>query len=553
MTQPRVLIFTACYNERDNIGPIIDQIAASVPYADILVVDDNSPDGTWGVIESKKPHYPQLVSVKRPGKLGIGSAHKYALYYAMREGYDKVVTMDADFSHDPGQLPALLAAHRPNTFVTGSRYCEGGTSDYKGYRDIVSRMGNKVARVMLGVRIHELTTYFRVFDVESLRRLPLRLVAASGYSYGVELIYHLRKAGVELREVPIHFTDRTRGASKIPRFQIFKSALDLCVLGLRRLHPLRDLTPDTFVTDVCASCGDRVLAMKHSGSGSGAAPDQSRLDSNAYRATSVGERDYPAVFTCLACGLEQVPASQVPAALEVTYEGVVDRIYLQNKYARERTYRRAFDQIAPFMPSSPGTMLEVGAYCGLFLKEAARRGWNGTGVEPSAWASAFARDISGVDVRTGFLSDLKPQLAASYDVVVSWDVLEHVRDPLAFLRLCGTFLGQGSTLAISTLDVDTWAPRLLGKRWPWLMNMHIFYFSRGTLKTLLANAGFELVHCAPYVHYASLRHLYRGGLRLLPAFLQRLGERLIGIVPQNVVIPVAFGDIKLFVARKVGP
>lgn len=553
MTLPRVLVFTTCYNERDNIGLMIDQIAATLPQADILVVDDNSPDGTWGVIESKKAEYPQLVAVKRPGKLGIGSAHKYALFYAIREGYDKVITMDADFSHDPQRLPALLAAHGPNTFVTGSRYCEGGTSDYKGYRDIVSRIGNKVARVMLGVRIHELTTYFRVFDVQSLRRLPLRLVAASGYSYGVELIYHLRKAGVELKEVPIHFTDRTRGASKIPRFQIFKSALDLCVLGMRRMNLLRDLTPDTFVEDACASCGDRVLAMKHPGSGSGAAPQDGTPDRDAYRATSVGERDYPAVFVCLACGLEQVPASQVPPALESTYESVVDDIYLQNMPARERTYRRAFDQIMPFIPSSPGTILEVGAYCGLFLKEVGLRGWKGTGVEPSAWASAYARDAIGVDVRTGFLDEVKPQLSPQYDVVVSWDVLEHVRDPLAYLKLCGTFLPTGGTLAISTLDVDTWMPRLLGKRWPWLMNMHIFYFSRGTLKTLLANAGFELVHCASYVHYASLRHFFRGGLRLLPGFLQALGERLIFLVPQRILIPVAFGDIKLFVAKKVAP
>ena len=544
----RVLVFTTCYNERDNIGPMIDQIAEAVPEADILVVDDNSPDGTWGVIQKKAKLYPQLTSVKRPGKLGIGSAHKYALYYAMRNGYDKVVTMDADFSHNPRLIPSLLAAHEPGTFVTGSRYCEGGTSDYKGYRDVVSRMGNKLARAVLGVRIHELTTYFRVFDVHSLKRLPLRLVAASGYSYGVELIYHLRKAGVELREVPIHFSDRTHGASKIPRFQIVKSAFDLLLLGLRRLNLLRDLRPDTFVWDPCACCGDRVLAMKHFASSSSIT--EGDLDSEEYKATAVGARDYPAVYVCLACGLEQVPESLVPQTLENAYESVVDSTYLDNKPAREHTYRRSFDRIQLYLPERTGALLEVGAYCGLFLKEAQRRGWTAEGVEPSVWASKFANEQMGVRVRQGYLHDLLPELRPQYDVVATWDVLEHVRDPLSYLKQCGSLLPAGGTLAFSTLDVDTWAPRVLGTRWPWLMNMHLFYFSRHTLKTLLDKAGFDLVQCKPYVHYASLRHIYKGGLRVMPGFLQRVLSLFTSLVPQKLLVPVALGDIKLFIARK---
>ena len=148
--QGRTLIFTACYNERENIGLLIDQVASVVPEADILVVDDNSPDGTWDVLQEKKREHPQLICVQRPRKLGIGSAHKYALFYAMREGYKTLVTMDADFSHDPRAIPALLAAHGPKAFVTGSRYCEGGKSDYTGYRDFVSRMGNIAARWIWG-------------------------------------------------------------------------------------------------------------------------------------------------------------------------------------------------------------------------------------------------------------------------------------------------------------------------------------------------------------------------------------------------------------------
>jgi dolichol-phosphate mannosyltransferase len=289
-----LLVFTTCYNERENIGPLIDQIAQAVPAADILVVDDNSPDGTWEVIQAKAEQWPQLRSVMRPRKLGIGSAHKYALFYAMRERYATLVTMDADFSHDPRTIPDLLRAHGKNVFVTGSRYCPGGSSNYTGYRDFVSRLGNFAARWALTMPLRELTTYFRVFDVDSLKALPLHRINAAGYSYGVQLIYYLRKAGVELREVPIHFVDRSRGASKIPRLQILLSAADLFMLALQRVKLFRDLTPDLFVDDACINCHDRVLAAKY------------------------GEHSvHQPVFFCLCCGVEQIPRS-VPRRLNFT-------------------------------------------------------------------------------------------------------------------------------------------------------------------------------------------------------------------------------------------
>ena len=262
MQRSSILVFTTCYNERDNIGPLVDEIVRDLPAANILIIDDNSPDGTWDVILEKAKTYKQITAVKRPRKLGVGSAHKYALFFAMREDYDTLITMDADFSHDPKYLSELLRIHAKNTFVTGSRYCVGGTSDYKGYRNFVSRLGNVAARFALGVKLKELTTFYRVFDVESLRRLPLRRIDADGYGYGIQLIYYLRKTGVELREVPIHFADRTHGVSKIPRWQILVSAFDLFKLAAMRLNIARDLQPDVFIDDACMHCGDRVLAMK---------------------------------------------------------------------------------------------------------------------------------------------------------------------------------------------------------------------------------------------------------------------------------------------------
>jgi len=551
MIRSRVLVFTTCYNERDNIGQIIDQIAMYSPNVDILVVDDNSPDGTWDIIKEKQRTHTNLYAVKRPGKLGIGSAHKYAIFYAMREKYETLVTMDADFSHDPKMIPALLKAHEKNCFVTGSRYCAGGTSDYTGYRDVVSRLGNVLARRVLGVKIRELTTYFRVFDVETLRRLPLRHVAASGYSYGVELVYHLRKAGVTLKEVPIHFVDRTRGASKIPRLQIFRSAIDLFILGMRRLNFLRDLQPDVIVDDACGNCGDHALAMKHFGSTAvQGSVNETPLEVSTYRCTAVGSREYPPVYTCLNCGLEQVPRSAFPPSLESIYQGVTDDGYLENIGARRKTYRRCFDQLSPFLPSQPGKLLEVGSYCGIFLREAEKRGWTAIGIEPSVWASTYAREVSGVNVVQGFLSGNLNNLNGPYDLVVSWDVLEHVRNPHEFLVECAQQLSDDGILCVSTLDIDTWMPKLLGTRWPWLMNMHLFYFASRSIKEVFRRAGLEVHSIRPYVHYARLKYFLDGATRILPSFARRPIELILKVVPNSIILPIYFGDIKMYVLKK---
>jgi len=506
-TTSRLLVFMPCYNERDNIGSLIEEIVSTVPQADILLVDDNSPDGTLNVILEKQKTYPKYI-------------------------------------------PTLLQALEKNTFVAGSRYCRGGSCDYTGSRNLVSRVGNFIARRLLSVTTHDLTTSFRAFSVEDLHDLPLRHVHGSDYSYGIQLSYHLRKSGVTLREVPIHFTDPARRASKIPRLQVLLSAWDLLVLAAKRFNRYRELGPDQFVSDACPGCGDQVLALKHFGNRAGQETREQESSAAAYRCTSVAQRSYPPVYTCLRCGLQQVPASAIPRDLEQLYQDVVDQQYLSNIAARERTFHRLFDQIASSLPATPGRMLEVGAYCGLFAREATKRGWQVDGVEPSAWAAKYARETIGVNVYPGFLADNRSRLSAEYDVVVSWDVLEHVRDPLRFVRECGDYLGPSGMLCFSTLDVDTWFPRLLQLRWPWLMDMHLYYFDRHVVKELLSRAGFDLVRAETYVHYAFVKYALRSAVRSLPAPVGRLANKLIALIPTRAIVPVGFGDVKVYIAGK---
>lgn len=161
-----------------------------------------------------------------------------------------------------------------------------------------------------------------------------------------------------------------------------------------------------------------------------------------------------------------------------------------------------------------------------------------------------AREQFGIDVLQGRVADNRQHLREVYDVVAAWDVLEHVRDPARFLRECATFLRTGGLLCISTLDIDTWFPRAMGKHWPWLLDMHLFYFDRATMKDLLYRNGFALVAAEPYVHYARLGYALDGLAASLPRPLDS-GIRTVGkFMPRDLEIRVALGDIKLYVARK---
>ena len=162
----------------------------------------------------------------------------------------------------------------------------------------------------------------------------------------------------------------------------------------------------------------------------------------------------------------------------------------------------------------------------------------------------YARDVTGACVHEGLLSENQAKLERKYDAVVSWDVLEHVRDPLRFLRECAEFLEAGGVFCFSTLDIDTWPPRLLGKRWPWLIDMHVHYFDRHVMQDMLARAGLELLRAESYTHYARLSYVITGAMRVLPEALGTLLRPLMRLAPPRLMVPVALGDIKLYVARK---
>lgn len=213
--QPRALVVLPTYNERENLPRIVPAILAQADTLDVLIVDDNSPDGT-GELADALAADARVAVLHRPEKRGLGSAYVAGFRWALEGGYAHVFEMDADFSHDPADLPRLLAAARESDLVVGSRWIPGGgTSNWSLLRRGISRGGSLYARLILGLPVHDLTSGFKCFRAEVLATLDLESVCSNGYAFQIELNYQCYRRGFRVREVPILFVDRRVGQSKM--------------------------------------------------------------------------------------------------------------------------------------------------------------------------------------------------------------------------------------------------------------------------------------------------------------------------------------------------
>jgi dolichol-phosphate mannosyltransferase len=222
------LVCIPTYNERDNLEPITQAVLAADPRVDILVVDDNSPDGTGKLADELAAREPRIRVLHRAKKEGLGRAYLHAFREALAAGYTYILEMDADFSHDPRYLPGLLdMALGGADLVLGSRYVPGGgTVNWGVGRRFISRGGSLYARSILGVGIRDLTGGFKCFHRRVLESIELDAVKSTGYAFQIELTYRTLKKGFTVREVPIVFEDRRVGQSKMSR-KIFLEALTM--------------------------------------------------------------------------------------------------------------------------------------------------------------------------------------------------------------------------------------------------------------------------------------------------------------------------------------
>ncbi len=239
----RVLVVIPTYNEADNVRIIVERVRTAVPGVDVLVADDNSPDGTGAVADELAAADGQVHVLHRAGKQGLGAAYVAGFGWARERGYEAVVEMDADGSHAPEQLHRLLDALRDADAVIGSRYVPGGeVLNWPRRREILSRGGSLYTRICLGVPYRDTTAGYRAYRMPVLEKIEIDTVASQGYCFQIDLTWRAHKCGFRVVEVPITFAERERGASKMSSKIVREALWRVGVWGTRaRLEALRQV------------------------------------------------------------------------------------------------------------------------------------------------------------------------------------------------------------------------------------------------------------------------------------------------------------------------
>jgi dolichol-phosphate mannosyltransferase len=247
----RALVVIPTYNEAESVVEVIDRVLAVEPRADVLVVDDGSPDGTAELVQKRGEGEPRVHLMERSGKQGLGAAYQAGFGWGLERGYDALVEMDADLSHPPERLPALLDGLAAADLVIGSRYVPGGrTVNWSRGREAISRVGNTYVRLALRVPVHDATAGYRAYRREVLEELPVEAIRSNGYCFQVEMAHKAWQEGFRVAEVPITFTERASGVSKMSNQIVAEALLRVAQWALtggrrraRRHHP-RSVAPE---------------------------------------------------------------------------------------------------------------------------------------------------------------------------------------------------------------------------------------------------------------------------------------------------------------------
>ena len=270
---------------------------------------------------------------------------------------------------------------------------------------------------------------------------------------------------------------------------------------------------------------------------------------SAYRCTSNGYGQHHTIVECLNCGLVYANPRYDSGEMLAKYEAVEDPLYVEEREGRVLTFERHLRPLEKIAPPGDGRrLLDVGCHIGVFVEIAARHGWDAWGVEPSHWAAVQAQQ-AGLQVVEGTMGTAGFD-DASFDVITMWDVIEHLEQPSAEVSQAFRLLKPGGMLVAHTMDLDSLFARLMGQRWPWLMEMHLYYFTRRTLATLMEKAGFEVLGVKPQGRYLRLGYL----ATRIAIFNQPLGRTLgwlfgrLGLREQ--AIPINLGDLVTIYARK---
>lgn len=295
----------------------------------------------------------------------------------------------------------------------------------------------------------------------------------------------------------------------------------------------------------CNLCGNNQTRLRYA---STVADDVRPTAVEAFRCTSPGYGRHHTIVQCKNCGLVYTNPRIDGSQILDSYEAVEDPLYLEERDGRVLTFERHLRPLEK-LKAPPGRLLDVGAYTGVFVEIAAQHGWEARGVEPSHWAVEQAR-AHGLHMIEGTLSSAE-LTDGSFDVITMWDVIEHVTNPLGEIQSAFQLLKPGGMLVVHTMDIDSPFARVMGERWPWLMEMHIYYFSHRTLQAMLTKAGFQVLRSEPQGRYLRLGYFATRIGGFSPAVGRLLARIFRGLHLSEQPIPLNFGD--LFTAYALKP
>ena len=233
-TSPKILVVIPTFNEADNIPKLIPAVLRQAENIDILVVDDGSPDGTGNIVKEIMTTNPHVQIVERQGKQGLGTAYVVGFRYAIQHGYDYVFEMDADFSHNPNDIPVFLANIKNADLVIGSRYINGvRVLNWPMNRLLLSYSANVYTQIITGIPVRDATGGFKCYRIETLKAIDLDKIRSNGYAFQIEMSFKIWKKGFRLIEIPIIFADRRSGVSKMSRSIVYEAVFMLWKLRLR--------------------------------------------------------------------------------------------------------------------------------------------------------------------------------------------------------------------------------------------------------------------------------------------------------------------------------
>lgn len=462
------IILLPTYKERENIRQYIPRLFGLLPEnARIMVVDDNSPDGTAEETRALQKNYPRLLLYERPKKEGLGRAYADAFRKVMREypEVEIIVTMDADMSHDEKQLPAMLAAMEDCDLVTGSRYVRGGrTVGWELWRKLLSSLGNRYVRLVTRLPINDATAGFNCIRVSVLKKINFSAIDPSGYAFLIALKYMLWRDGARIAERPITFRNRLTGESKISMHIIEEGILMPWKL-VRRL-PKKPPAP-------CPIC--------HAPNG---AWWFKKNDCDLYRC--------PSCRLVFICPLPEETANIYSQDYFCGAHGGFGYVnYDADKEADRKTFARYLDRIEEARPQRD-RLLDVGAATGAFLLSAKRRGWDAAGLEISDFAAGIGRG-KGLNIQTGTIETANFE-DASFDVITLWDAFEHLPSPESALKRIRGLIAPGGLLVMNLPDTGSLYARLMGRHWPLIIPPeHVHLFREENLRPLLERHGFEWI------------------------------------------------------------